>query len=106
MRLDGEALRWSEVRQVNHLINKIWIDPDTQWLEAVEDFIQASDGPDAIEMMLGGDEWSIQDRDEPGAAVMFKAILSKNVTTWVASHELFELCAKFAPNRITWHKKK
>ncbi len=101
MRLDGMALRRAEVVQVNKVIDQIWSDFDTETVQANEGMIQASYGPDAIELLVGGDDWVVLDRNEPGAVVYH----CDCGTTWVASHALFELCARLAPeHRITWHE--
>lgn len=99
MQIDGHSLWRREVLEVNAVIDKIWDSMDTDTVKTNEDFIQASWGPDAIELLNGGADWVVCDRPEPNAV-----IYHEGRTTWIASRELFQVCAKFSPlERITWH---
>ena len=101
MRIDGKALLRNQVLEVNKVIDKHWdsFSEDSVWTTDKEEFIQSSWGPDAIEMMVAGEEWVVCDRLEPNAVWWFDGR-----TQWVACRELFQVAAKFSPlERITWH---
>lgn len=99
MRIDGKALRRTEVLEVNAVIDEHWSSMDTETAKTKEEFIQASWGPDAIELLNGGCDWVICDRPQPNAVFWHDGN-----TTWVACRELFQVCAKYSPlERITWH---
>lgn len=98
MRIDNKSLLRTQVEEVNTVINKHWGSPHTETVDR-ETFIQRSWGPDAIEVLNGGDEWIVCDSIEPHAI-----FFHEGRTTWVACRELFDVCAKFSPlERITWH---
>lgn len=101
MRIDGKALRYTEVKLINSVINKYWNDVNTEEVD-LETFIQSSYGPDAIEVLVGGVEWTICDRLETNAI-----ILRSGGKVWIACQELFNLAAKYSPlERIVWHLQK
>ena len=98
MRVDGKSLRLEETRAVNEVIDRLWNDWDTETVDK-EGMIQAIWGPDEIELMVAGDLWIVNDRDEPNAVIYHDAS-----ETWVASRELFKLCSRYSPRRrLTWH---
>lgn len=99
MRIDGKSLLRQQVIEVNAVIDKHWSAEESDYARTKEEFIQTSWGPDAIEMMVGGDPWIICDRTEPNVVWWYEG-----PTQWVACRELFQTAAKFSPlDRITWH---
>lgn len=99
MRIDGRSLLRHQVLEVNAVIDKHWSAEESDYARTKEEFIQASWGPDAIEMMVGGDLWVVCDRTEPNAMWWYEGPIQ-----WVACRELFQMAAKFSPlGRITWH---
>ena len=100
MIIDGKSTRLAETKEVNKYIDEAWGDPHAIITEDSEVFLELTDGPDGILILVGGVPYYLHDR--LGSITVF--LRKDNLITDIAYGPLFRVAAKFSPiPRIEWY---
>ncbi len=101
MIIDGKSTRLAETKEVNKYIDEAWGDPHAIVTEDSEVFLELTDGPDGVSILVGGVPYYLHDR--LGGIPVF--LRTDGRITDVAYGPLFRTAAKFSPiPRIEWYK--
>ena len=113
MIIDGKSTILKETQVVNRAIDAAWGNPHAIFTECPNVFLELTDGPDCVEVVIGGDTWNVHDRFGKTPVFLEKCIcdeggfIIRKVITDVADFALYRAAKQFSPlEKIDWHEER